>query len=134
MRIQSTIPYDDELEDCISLQYQVEIGELHERDKISWIEDPRKSIIQSKMGNQSDDDEDIFFKKIKSQEFEFRMNHISQTIKIEVIANFKRKTDMQLNQKSIFCGFYGFSRCIRKSGQFNQPNQIGFALFEDIDI
>lgn len=94
MRIQSLIPDDDELENCISLQYQVEIGELHERDKISWIEDPRKSIMQSKTGAQSDDDEDIFFKKLRSQDLEFRMNHISQTIKIEVTANFKRKTEL----------------------------------------
>ena len=56
----------------------MEIGELHERDKISWIEDPRKSIMMSKTGgNLSDDDEDIFFKKIKTHDLEFRMNHIS---------------------------------------------------------
>jgi len=33
MKVQSHIPDDDLLEDCISLTYNVEIGELHERDK-----------------------------------------------------------------------------------------------------
>ena len=60
------------------------------------------------------------------------MNHISQTIKIEIIANLKTKSE--LKQKTIFTGFYSFARCIRKSGTLIQPNQIGFALFEGIDI
>ena len=38
MRIQSMIPDDEELDDCVSLMYTVEIGELHERDKYQWIE------------------------------------------------------------------------------------------------
>ena len=38
MRIQSIIPDDEMMDDCISLTYSVEIGELHERDKYSWIE------------------------------------------------------------------------------------------------
>ena len=38
MRIQSIIPDDEIMDDCISLTYSVEIGELHERDKYSWIE------------------------------------------------------------------------------------------------
>ena len=33
MRILANIPDDDILEDCDSLIFQVEIGELHERDK-----------------------------------------------------------------------------------------------------
>ena len=33
MRIQTILPDDEDLEDCISLIYNVEIGELHERDK-----------------------------------------------------------------------------------------------------
>jgi hypothetical protein len=33
MKILSQIPDDDEIEGCVSLTFNVEIGELHERDK-----------------------------------------------------------------------------------------------------
>jgi hypothetical protein len=32
------IPDDDLIDDCISLTYNVEIGELYESDKYNWIE------------------------------------------------------------------------------------------------
>ena len=38
MRIQSSIPDDEFMDDCISLQYVMEFGELHERDKYNWVE------------------------------------------------------------------------------------------------
>ena len=39
MRIQSSIPEDDIMDDCASLTYSVEFGELHERDKYQWVEE-----------------------------------------------------------------------------------------------
>jgi hypothetical protein len=85
MRIQTLLPDDEFMDDSISLIYNVEIGELHERDKFQWIE----VITISKLN----DDEDIMFKKVKFLDFEFKMNHIKQIIKIEIIANFKKKSD-----------------------------------------
>ena len=38
------IPDDDFIDDCISLTYNVEIGELYESDKYSWIEVPTTPI------------------------------------------------------------------------------------------
>ena len=84
MRIQTVLPDDEFLDDAISLTYNVEIGELHERDKFQWIE-----VITI----QQHEDEDILFKKIKFLDFEFKMNHIKQIIKIEIIANYKKKSD-----------------------------------------
>lgn len=61
------------------------------------------------------------------------MNHIKQVIKLEIVGNIKNKKK-EVTQKTIFSGFFEFSRCIRKSGQLVKANQIGFALFEDIDV
>ena len=41
---------------------------------------------------------------------------------------------MFLIRFTVVCGFYNFSRCIRKSGNFIAPNQIGHAAFEDIKV
>jgi cupin superfamily acireductone dioxygenase involved in methionine salvage len=62
------LPDDEFLDDAISLTYNVEIGELHERDKFSWID-----VINITKNNE---DEDILFKKVKFLDFEFKMNHI----------------------------------------------------------
>ena len=67
MRIQTVLPDDEFLDDAISLIYNIEIGELHERDKFQWIE-----VITI----QQHEDEDILFKKVKFLDFEFKMNHI----------------------------------------------------------
>ena len=34
----------------------------------------------------------------------------------------------------IVSGYYNFSRCIKKSGLFNKPDQIGMMAIEDTDI
>lgn len=98
MRIQSTIPDDEDMDNCISLTYNVEIGELHERDKYTWVEslgltNAKNSINQKNKNNYDYEDDDIIFKKIKVLDFEFKMNHIKQIIKIEVIGNYKQKGD-----------------------------------------
>lgn len=135
MKIQTSIPDDEMMDDCVSLTYSIEFGELHERDKLQWIEPLRKQQPISKNRVEYDDeDEDIIFKKIKFIDFEFKMNHIKQTIKIEITANYKTKQQQEGQQKSIFCGFYSFARCIRKSGCLVSPNQIGHASFEDISV
>ena len=62
---------DDEIDEfnlmdqCVSLNYTVEIGEFHERDKFSWTE-MRPNAEQSLEG----------LKKIKNLDFDFKMNHI----------------------------------------------------------
>jgi hypothetical protein len=56
------------------LQYNIEIGELHERDKFSWIETIRsvrgKQNIMKGRDDGSDSDE-YLIKKIKTHDFEF---------------------------------------------------------------
>ena len=59
MLILSHILDDEILEDCKGLHYNIEIGELHERDKFSWIE-----VL------------DLDRLKKKKLEFLFKMNHI----------------------------------------------------------
>ena len=83
------MPDDDIMDDCVSLTYSVEFGELHERDKYQWVE-----VINPLTRKQQDEDEfDLYFKKMKVLDFEFKMNHIKQTIKIEVMANYKKKNN-----------------------------------------
>ena len=77
------IPDDDFMDDCVSLTYNVEFGEFHERDKYTWVE----SLALNKV---SEDDE-MIFRKNKYMDFEFKMNHIKQIIKLEITANFKTK-------------------------------------------
>ena len=75
MRVQSAIPDDEAMDDCVSLTYNIEFGELHERDKYSWVE-----IIKNISAREDDEDEeeefDYIFKKTKFIDFEFKMNHI----------------------------------------------------------
>jgi hypothetical protein len=98
MRVQTVIPDDDLIDDCISLTYNVEIGELYESDRYSWIEVPSNTVSINK---HAQDDEDIFFKKVKSLDFEFKMNHIKQVIKIEIVGNYKKTSDQALNNKTL---------------------------------
>ena len=56
---------------CQSLTYNVEIGELHERDKFTWIES--KGVGRS--GARSLED-----KKLKQLDFKFKLNHIKQIV------------------------------------------------------
>ena len=52
---------------CQSLTYNVEIGELHERDKFTWIES--KGVGRSNSRSLED-------KKLKQLDFKFKLNHI----------------------------------------------------------
>eukprot|EP00354_Favella_ehrenbergii_P012511 CAMPEP_0170455816 /NCGR_PEP_ID=MMETSP0123-20130129/3651_1 /TAXON_ID=182087 /ORGANISM="Favella ehrenbergii, Strain Fehren 1" /LENGTH=95 /DNA_ID=CAMNT_0010719073 /DNA_START=128 /DNA_END=415 /DNA_ORIENTATION=- len=52
---------------CMSLTYNVEIGELHERDKFTWIDS--KGVGRSKTSSLED-------KKLKQLDFKFKLNHI----------------------------------------------------------
>lgn len=101
MRIQTTIMDDDEIDDCISLTYNVEIGELYESDKYSWVEVLSNNIIPINKNGVSQEDEDVFFKKVKYLDFEFKMNMIKQIIKIEIVGNYKQKPDQPPNNKTL---------------------------------
>lgn len=79
-----------------------------------------------------DEHEDIIFKKVKHMEFEFKMNHIKQILKIEIVGNFNAKGGVQ--SKIIYTGFYSFARCIQKSGQFTVPNSVGQSLVPNINV
>ena len=65
-------------------------------------------------------------------DFEFKMNHIKQIVKLEIVGNFKEKRGFV--QKNIFSGFYSFARCIRKSGTLMTPNSAGHVAFQDINV
>lgn len=82
MRVQTQIPDDELMDDCLSLTYYLEFGELHERDKYSWVE-------QISQNYDEDQESDFFFKKIMHMDFDFKMNHIKQILKIEIVGNFK---------------------------------------------
>ena len=56
---------------CQSLSYNLEIGEMHERDKFNWMDN--KSIGRSADGGLED-------KKCKSLDFNFKLNHIKQVV------------------------------------------------------
>jgi hypothetical protein len=109
----------------VSLTYTVEIGEFHERDKFSWTE------VQPKDGTTLEG-----LKKIKNLDFEFKMNHIKQVIRMEITGKFKHKsstssaakevssqfdtedaiTDSPHYTKSLYSAAYSFARCIQKRG------------------
>lgn len=72
---------------CQSLSYNVEIGELHERDRFSWIENKTsghhdlgtsfKNVKSSFTGgNAAEALSSLEEKKLKKLGFEFKMNHI----------------------------------------------------------
>jgi hypothetical protein len=72
------------MDDCVSLTYLLEFGELHERDKYNWVESINDTAPQ-------DEDDYIIFKKVKHMDFVFKMNHIKQILKLEIMGNFKKK-------------------------------------------
>ena len=74
MRIQSIIPDDDLMDGCISLTYNVEIGELHERDKYTWNEVLGSTQPINKSALADEEDDWILFKKMKALDFEFKTN------------------------------------------------------------
>lgn len=95
MRINTQVPDDEIMDDCVSLTYYLEFGELHERDKYSWVE-----LMNASQA--TDSDEDFIFKKVKHMDFEFKMFQIRQILKIEIVGTFKNKN--RLEQK-IICKF-----------------------------
>lgn len=62
--------YGNFMNRCQSLLYNVEIGELHERDKFNWVVNKT-----GKAGGSGLQD-----KKFKQIDFRFRMNHIKQVV------------------------------------------------------
>mgnify|MGYP006952866177 FL=1 len=92
---------DDEIDDCISLTYNVEIGELYESDKYSWVEVLTNNVNISNKSSANQDDEDLFFKKVKYLDFEFKMNMIKQIIKIEIVGNYKQKGVQVIANKTL---------------------------------
>lgn len=45
------------------------------------------------------------------------MNHIKQTIKVEIAGAFTSAVDSQeLEKRVLFTGFYNFGRCVLKNG------------------
>ena len=103
---------------CESLSYTVEIGELHERDKFSWIEDK-----VSRRGHNSLQD-----KKLRKLDFNFKLNHIKQVIKVEIYGIFRPKKKQKLADgrqfydKALFVGYFNFGRCILKNGSYSHPH------------
>ena len=71
---------------CESLSYNIEIGELHERDKFSWIEN---RVI--KRGTSS-----LQEKKLRKLDFNFKLNHVKQVIKVEIYGIFRPKKKQKL--------------------------------------
>ena len=74
MRIQTEIPDDELMDGCISLTYNVEIGELHERDKYTWNEVLGSTQPINKSALADEEDDEILFKKMKALDFEFKTN------------------------------------------------------------
>ena len=56
---------------CQGLTYNVEIGELHERDKFTWVES--RGVSRRKLSVLEE-------KKLKSFDFKFKLNHIKQVV------------------------------------------------------
>ena len=67
MLVETRIDDYEILEGLDTLYYSVEIGELYERDKFKWTE--RQNLDQEKR---------------KQIEFNFKMNHIKQTVRANV--------------------------------------------------
>jgi len=142
---------EDEMDDfnlmdtCAALTYTVEIGEFHERDKFSWTEVRRHS------GEGSESLEGV--KKVKNLDFDFKMNHIKQVIRMEVTGKFKHKTpqnsaskgasshqleesitDSPYYTKSLYSAAYSFARCIQKRGILVGPQQTSLKVSKGIDV
>ena len=87
MQVSSDIADDDDWDDeddydllhrCEMLVFTVEIGELHERDKFTWSEPT--SINKKKNSS--------YGLRTKELEFDFKMNHIKQVIRLEIAGQF----------------------------------------------
>ena len=74
---------------CVSLSYNVEIGELHERDKFSWIDS--KGVGRSKTASLEE-------KKLKQLDFKFKLNHIKQIVSTWSITPYLRLSFSYIDQ------------------------------------
>lgn len=68
----------DLLDRCLEMNVHIEIGELHERDKFTASDLHR---LERKKNT-------VFGKRSYPFEFEFKMNHIKQIVKVELIGKF----------------------------------------------
>ena len=115
---------------CESLSYNLEIGELHERDKFSWIE----NRVQKKGANS------LTEKKFRKLDFNFKLNHIKQVIKVEIYGIFRPRKKQKLPEgrqfydKALFVGYFSFGRCVLKNGQYCRPNQVDIQKSKGIDV
>lgn len=66
----------------------------------------------------------IYGKRWWETEFEFKMNHIKQIVKLEIAGLFQvpNVQDNQTTYRTLFIGFYNFGRCILKNGDFCMPH------------
>lgn len=141
---------------CQSLTYNVEIGELHERDKFTWTES--KGMGRRSTTNLED-------KKLKQLDFKFKLNHIKQVvsqshsqntiflltlklihflfpdqIKVEINGQFRPKKGQKLPEgqnfyeKKLFVGFYNFARCVLKDGKLSEPHSVSQKVSRGIDV
>jgi len=142
---------------CQSLTYNVEIGELHERDKFTWTES--KGMGRRSTTNLED-------KKLKQLDFKFKLNHIKQVvsliwqntiifplesktntlfffpdqIKVEINGQFRPKKGQKLPEgqtfyeKKLYVGFYNFARCVLKDGKLSEPHSVSHKVSRGIDV
>ena len=134
MRVITTVPYDEEeLEGLTSLTTVVEIGESHERDKFTWVEEiDMRAELKAVENEDESDEQEISLVRQKVLDFTFKMSHAKQVIKVEIIANLQSKSSAE--NKSIYTSFFDFSRLIKKSGSLIKPNQVYAASFDDIQV
>lgn len=121
--------FDDEddydlLHRCLSLDVLLEIGESHDRDKFSWKE--AHSLNKKKNS--------VFGQRVKECEFEFKMNHIKQIVKLEICGNFTpvNQSSDSLERRVIFTAFYNFGRCVLKNGALCMPTTVSQQLHKGV--
>jgi len=76
----------------------------------------------------------IYGKRRWETEFEFKINHIKQIVKLEISGLFQ-VPNFQPDQRTVrtlFIGFYNFGRCILKNGDLCMPHQISSQLHRGI--
>ena len=55
---------------------------MHERDKFTWVD----AVDLRRFEKEEDSEDEFLLQKSKTLDFEFKMNHIKQVIKIELTA------------------------------------------------
>ena len=116
---------------CQSLTYNVEIGELHERDKFTWIE--TRGVGRRNARSLEE-------KKLKQLDFKFKLNHIKQIIKVEIWGQMRAKKKQTLPDghsvydKKLFVGLYNFGQCILKNGKYSMPTSVSHVVSKGIEV